>query len=44
MGDFMAIPHGVDVILYEPKKALREMRGFHGGMTRDEMMVPLILW
>ena len=44
LGDFMAIPRGLDVILYEPKKTLREMRGFHGGMTRDEMMVPLILW
>ena len=43
MGDFVAIPRGRDVILYEPKETLRLMRGFHGGLTRDEVRVPLIL-
>jgi predicted AlkP superfamily pyrophosphatase or phosphodiesterase len=43
LGDFMAIPRGLDVILYEPSETLRAMRGFHGGMTRAEMRVPLVL-
>ena len=43
LGDFMAIPRGCDVLLYEPKDSLRTMVGFHGGLTRDEMRVPLIL-
>jgi hypothetical protein len=43
LGDFMAIPRGHDVILYEPNPTLRAMKGFHGGLTRDEMRVPLIL-
>ncbi len=43
LGDFMAIPRGLDVILYEPKPALRAMKGFHGGLTHEEMRVPLIL-
>jgi hypothetical protein len=43
LGDYMAIPRGRDVILYEPAPTLRAMRGFHGGLTRDEVRVPLIL-
>jgi type I phosphodiesterase/nucleotide pyrophosphatase len=43
LGDFMAFPRGLDVILYEPKPKLRAMKGFHGGLTRDEMRIPLIL-
>jgi hypothetical protein len=43
LGDYMAIPREHDVLLYEPKESLRAMRGFHGGLTRDEMRVPLIL-
>ncbi len=43
LGDFMAIPRGRDVLLYEPKDTLRAMVGFHGGLTREEMRVPLIL-
>jgi hypothetical protein len=43
IGDFLAIPHEVDVILYEPADTLRAMRGFHGGLLPDEARIPLIL-
>jgi hypothetical protein len=43
LGDCLAIPRGRDVILYEPKPELRAMRGFHGGLTPDEVRIPLIL-
>jgi hypothetical protein len=43
LGDFIAVPRGRDVLLYEPSHTLRAMRGFHGGLTRDEMRTPLIV-
>lgn len=43
LGDYIAIPHGPHVILYEPKKQLRALKGFHGGLTPDEMRIPLML-
>jgi hypothetical protein len=43
LGDFLAIPRGADVILYEPSATLRAMRGFHGGLTPDEARIPLII-
>jgi hypothetical protein len=43
VGDFLAVPRGVDVILYEPAKSLRAMRGFHGGLLPDEVRIPLIV-
>jgi hypothetical protein len=43
IGDFLAVPRGLDVILYEPPPTLRAMRGFHGGLLPDEVRIPLIL-
>ncbi len=43
LGDYIAIPRGPHAILYEPKKQLRALKGFHGGLTPDEMRIPLIL-
>ncbi len=43
LGDYIAIPRGPHVILYEPKNQLRALKGFHGGLTADEMRVPLIV-
>jgi hypothetical protein len=43
LGDMMAIPRGREAILYEPKKELLAMRGFHGGLLPHEVRVPLIV-
>jgi hypothetical protein len=43
LGDYIAVPRGRDVLLCEPSDTLRAMRGFHGGLTRDEMRIPLIV-
>jgi len=40
IGDFIAIPGGADAILYRPETP---MLGHHGGLTADEMLVPLIV-
>lgn len=40
LGDFVAVGGGTDVLLHRPDDALA---GWHGGLTRDEMHVPLIL-
>jgi hypothetical protein len=41
-GDFGAIAFGEDVILYEPTDR-EPLRGYHGGLTPDEMRIPLVL-
>lgn len=43
VGDYVAIAPPGHVLLYEPSDALLAMSGTHGGLTRDEMRIPLIL-
>lgn len=43
LGDFIAVALGDAVLLYEPVADLMAMKGFHGGMTPDEMRIPLIV-
>jgi hypothetical protein len=43
LGDFVSVARGLDVIIYEPSDTLRAMKGFHGGLTADEVRVPLIV-
>jgi hypothetical protein len=40
LGDFIAIPREDDVVIH---KLAHDMVGFHGGLTPDEMRIPLIL-
>jgi len=42
VGDYVGIALADDVILYEPKRD-DELRGHHGGLTPDEMRIPLVL-
>jgi hypothetical protein len=41
-GDFVGIAFGQAVLLYEPSDK-EPLRGYHGGLTPDEMRVPLVL-
>ncbi len=41
VGDYLAIPLGEDVLVYEPQGD--RMLGYHAGLTPSEMLVPLIL-
>ncbi|MBI5285869.1 MAG: alkaline phosphatase family protein [Chloroflexi bacterium] len=40
IGDYVAIARGADVLRYRPDSP---MRGFHGGLLRDEVRIPLIV-
>lgn len=42
LGDFVGVALDDSVVLYEPTAELMAMKGFHGGMSRDEMRIPLI--
>ena len=41
VGDYLALPLGEDVLVYEPPRDW--MLGYHAGLTPAEMLVPLIL-
>jgi hypothetical protein len=41
-GDYVALAFGHEVILYE-HSAKEPLRGYHGGLTPDEMRIPLVL-
>ena len=44
LGDYVAIGLGASVLLYDPAGSpLAAMKGFHGGLTPAEMLIPLIL-
>jgi hypothetical protein len=43
IGDYVAIAPAGTVLFYEPPPDLVAMRGTHGGLTPDEMRIPLIL-
>lgn len=43
IGDYIAIPAGKDVLIFEPETSIAKMVGFHGGLLPDEMRVPLVL-
>jgi hypothetical protein len=45
IGNFVAVPAGLDVFIYGPPGDMTtfRMKGFHGGMTPAEMRVPLVL-
>jgi hypothetical protein len=39
-GDYVAIPRGPSALMYKPESP---MRGYHGGMARDEVRIPLVV-
>jgi hypothetical protein len=44
LGDYVAIGLGNSVLLYAPNGVpVPEMKGFHGGLTPPEMLIPLIV-
>lgn len=43
LGHFLAIALDDSVLMYEPHPDLRKMRGYHGGLSPDEMRIPLIV-
>ncbi|MCA8923549.1 MAG: alkaline phosphatase family protein [Planctomycetes bacterium] len=46
LGDFVAVAHDRDVILYRPGErptSTELLVGYHGGLLPDEMLIPLIL-
>jgi hypothetical protein len=43
IGNFVGVASGQDVIFYEPDESLRTMKGTHGGLTPDEVRIPLIV-
>jgi hypothetical protein len=42
IGDYVGIALADDVLMYEPKQD-DKLRGHHGGLTPDEMRIPLVL-
>jgi hypothetical protein len=43
VGDFIAIPAGLQVMGYGGEKSVLRMKGFHGGLAPEEMRVPLVI-
>ncbi len=43
LGDFMSLSPRGEVLVYEPDAEVVKMRGFHGGLSRDEVRIPLIV-
>ncbi|MDG7028544.1 MAG: alkaline phosphatase family protein, partial [Nitrososphaerota archaeon] len=42
VGNLMVLPHGNKTVFYRYKKgALPDLKGHHGGLTKDEMTIPL---
>jgi hypothetical protein len=46
LGDYLALSAGCDVLLYRPGDAVtstEKLRGYHGGLTSDEVQIPLVV-
>jgi hypothetical protein len=43
IGDFIAIPEGDHALVYAGEPGIAAMRGMHGGLTPDEMRIPLVV-
>lgn len=43
IGTYVGVALAREVVMYEPADTLRAMRGFHGGLTAEEMRVPVIV-
>jgi hypothetical protein len=43
LGDFMALSAGHDVLIYAADQGMTQMIGFHGGLTPDEIRIPLVV-
>ena len=41
IGDLMILPHGTNTVWYKYKDDPLNLRGHHGGLTEDEMTIPL---
>ena len=44
VGDFIAVPSSTHALKYSYTQARTAMAGRHGGLSREEMEVPLLLW
>lgn len=43
VGNMMVLPHGNKTVFYRYRKgAIPDLKGHHGGLTRDEMTIPLV--
>jgi hypothetical protein len=43
LGDFVGLSSQGEAIVYGPEKPIASMRGYHGGLTPDEVRIPLIV-
>jgi hypothetical protein len=43
LGDFMALSAGHDALIYAPDVGMTQMIGFHGGLSPEEVRIPLIV-
>ncbi len=42
-GDFMAISGAGEALVYQPDQGIFDMLGYHGGLSAEEMRIPLML-
>jgi predicted AlkP superfamily pyrophosphatase or phosphodiesterase len=43
LGDFIAIPEGLQALGYAGEGTILRMRGFHAGLHPDEMLIPVVV-
>jgi hypothetical protein len=43
LGDFVALAAGDQVLVHAPDREIAALKGFHGGLSADEVRVPLIV-
>jgi hypothetical protein len=43
LGDFMALSAGYDALVYATDVGMTQMIGFHGGLSPEEVRIPLIV-
>jgi hypothetical protein len=43
LGDFMGLSSAGEMLIYKPDTGIAAMQGYHGGLTPDEVRIPLIV-